>query len=86
MTEWRPLEQRIRSFLADRMAIEVDNPETDLLAAGYLDSLALAELLAQLETEVGCRFGVEDMDLDRLRTVRGLAQLGASKTGEPDGH
>ncbi len=82
MTDWRPLEERIREFLADRMAIEVPTPDTDLLAAGYLDSLALAELLAQLETEIGCRFGVEDLDLDRLRTVRGLAEIGTAKASD----
>jgi D-alanine--poly(phosphoribitol) ligase subunit 2 len=82
VTDWRPLEKRIRHFLADRMAIEVASPETDLLAAGYLDSLALTELLAHLETEIGCRFGLEDLDLDRLRTVRGLAELGAAASGE----
>jgi D-alanine--poly(phosphoribitol) ligase subunit 2 len=82
VTDWGPLEERIRRFLSQRMAIEVAAPETDLLAAGYLDSLALTELLAHLEVELGCRFGLEDLDLDRLRTVRGLAQLGAAKANE----
>ncbi len=83
MTDWRPIEERIRQFLAKRMAIDIATPETDLLAAGYLDSLALTELLAHLEVEIGCRFDLEDLDLARLRTVRGLAELGATKT---DGH
>jgi D-alanine--poly(phosphoribitol) ligase subunit 2 len=82
VTDWRPFEERIRQFLATRMAIDVAAPETDLLAAGYLDSLALTELLAHLEVEIGCRFELEDLDLDRLRTVRGLAELGAAKTGK----
>ena len=45
----------------------------DRFDCGVLDSLEFASLLLQVEDEFGVRFAFEDMDLDRFRSVSGIA-------------
>ena len=81
MTNNALLERRITRLLRDEMATVVPSPDTDLVDGGYIDSLLLAELLSRLETEMSFRVRIEELDLDQLRTVSGLARFAAAHGG-----
>lgn len=81
MTNNALLERRITRLLRDEMATVVPSPDTDLVDGGYIDSLLLAELLSRLETELSFRVRIEDLDLDQLRTISGLARFAAAQSG-----
>jgi acyl carrier protein len=49
--------------------------ETDLLDAGYLDSLMLMELVASLEEQYGIAIGPEEMSPQHFRSIRSLASF-----------
>ncbi len=69
------LEQKISWILREHLAIEVPTPDTDLIAMGALDSLALVELLLRIEEGLGIAISVEDLDLRDLRSVRSIGAL-----------
>ncbi|RRD93955.1 D-alanine--poly(phosphoribitol) ligase subunit 2 [Clostridiales bacterium COT073_COT-073] len=52
----------------------VYQPETDLIASGLLDSLALIELFSELEDQ-GIFLEITQIDRKLLRTVSGIEKL-----------
>jgi acyl carrier protein len=74
---------RVTDLLRERMAIEVADPHTDLIASGYLDSLSFVELLQHIEAEFDYRVRIEDLELEHVRTVSAIAAFVASR-GRPD--
>jgi acyl carrier protein len=69
------LEQKIARLLREHLAIEIPSPETDLIAMGALDSLALVELLLRFEENLGVSISIEELDLQDLRSVRSMSEL-----------
>ena len=78
-TETDTLEQKISRILRDQLSIDVPAPDTDLIAMGALDSLALVELLLRIEENVGVAISVEELDLRDLRSVRSIGALLAKR-------
>jgi acyl carrier protein len=69
------LEKKITWLLTDKLAIQVPGPDTDLIAMGALDSLALVDLLVQVEANLGVAISIEELDLNDLRSVRSIGTL-----------
>jgi methoxymalonate biosynthesis acyl carrier protein len=76
---------RVRGLLADSVHIDVPSPDTDLIEGGLLDSLALVELIFQLEQEFEVSVPLDDLEIDRFRTVTNIGELIVALTGSPDG-
>lgn len=72
--------QDLGRLFAGRLHIEIPSAETDLIETGLLDSLRLVELLLYIESDLGWRLPIEDIDLDDLRSVRRIAALIESRT------
>ena len=64
---------RIERLLRDVLAITPDGIDEDLIESGLLDSMALVELLHAIEQEFALELPLEDLDVDLLRSVRGIA-------------
>lgn len=58
---------------------EIDK-DTDLLAAGVLDSIAFIELITFIESETGYQIDIAEADPEDFATVAGLCRY-AIKTG-----
>lgn len=69
------LQGKITHLLRDNLALEVPGPDTDLIAMGALDSLALVELLVQIEEHIGVAISIEELDLKDLRSVNSISAL-----------
>lgn len=67
--------QNLVALFADRFHVEVPSADTDLLESGILDSLQLVELLVEIEVRFDRRIDIEEIELDDLRTLQGLASL-----------
>ena len=65
----------IRSLLSEKLLAEVDSPDTDLLKAGVLDSLALIQLLLHLEESFGVKIPLDELEIEDLRSVSSIARL-----------
>ena len=76
------MRERILEVLRGELNLDVPGVETDLLATGLLDSLALVDLLARLEQLTGVRIPLDRLELDDFRTVDRIAgMLGRVKDG-----
>lgn len=64
---------RIEGLMKDVLAITPDGIDEDLIESGLLDSMALVELLFAIEQEFAVELPLEDLDVDLLRSVRGIA-------------
>ena len=67
--------ERVSRFMLDVMHVEVDSIDTDLIETGVIDSLALVELIFQIEQEFGIAIQLDEVSVERFRTVKGIAEL-----------
>src|SRR3954471_23651127 len=70
--------REIQRILADKLLVDVDSPDADLLQGGYLDSVALVQLLMEVEERFGIKLPIEELEIEDFRSVRSLARLVAS--------
>jgi acyl carrier protein len=74
---------RVQRIFAETLNIEVPSDETDLIEAGYIDSLALVELLFALEREFAVSVPLDELEIDNFRNVRSISELVAAANGRP---
>ena len=67
--------KEVREWLRENLLAEIESPETDLVSAGVLDSLALVQLLLYLEEHFGLKIVMEQLEIEDLRSVRSIARL-----------
>lgn len=73
------LEARVAALFTERLHLAAPAPDADLFAEGVLDSLYFVELLLRLEREFGLTIAPEDVDLDRFRSIAGIARFVAAR-------
>src|SRR5258708_30583570 len=59
---------QVQALLVEKLFVNVESHETDLLAAGILDSLTLVQMLMHLEERFGLRVAVGDFGVVDLQT------------------
>ena len=70
-----PVVERLSALFPTVLYVEAPGPHADLIDGGVLDSLALVELLAAVELEFSIELALDELDLERIRTLNGLAEL-----------
>jgi len=81
MADTKNLESQLVRLFAEKLNVEVPSVETDLIDTGLVDSLAFVEFLAQLEAGFGIHVSLEDLEIDRFRTISRIARFLATKSG-----
>lgn len=66
---------RIGGVLSEKLLIEVESPDLDLLEGGLVDSVGLVELILELEQHFGVSLPVEGLQIDDFRSIRSIAGL-----------
>lgn len=84
MTPTEPPVGRIVDLIRDALQVEVPTPETDLIEADLIDSLALVSLITEIEAVFGIELPLEDFDVDEFRSARQIAEYVAA-AGVPGG-
>jgi D-alanine--poly(phosphoribitol) ligase subunit 2 len=64
---------QLTDLVRDQLGVDVPSSDTDLVAAGLLDSLALVTLIVGIEDTFGCRLPLDDFDINRFRSVDAMA-------------
>src|ERR1041384_4518448 len=67
------LAKEIQSLMSEKLLVEVESPDTDLLKAGILDSLKVVQLLLHLERHFGLTLSIDELEIEDLRTVSSIA-------------
>lgn len=73
--------EREISALFWKLHVEVPSAETDLIDTALVDSLTFVEFLAHLERRFGIQVSLEDLEIERFRTISRIACFIAAKTG-----
>jgi acyl carrier protein len=77
------LEDRIGRLFLEKLHVEVPSTDTDLFESGVLDSLGFVELMVQIEEEFGITVSLDDVGIDRFRSIGRIAQFVASRSPSP---
>ena len=67
--------ERVCRLFAEKLEIRVPSGDTDVIEAGLLDSLALVELLFEIEREFGVALPLDDLDVENFRTARRIGEF-----------
>jgi acyl carrier protein len=73
MIEPHGVHQKLTELFAKKLSLDVPSVDTDLVGTGLLDSLALVELLAQLEETFGVSISIDDLELENFRSIANIA-------------
>lgn len=65
----------LTELFREKLFIDVPSADTDLIDCGLLDSLQLVQLLLHVESDLGYRIPLDEIDLDDLRSVERLARV-----------
>ena len=74
MTE-QEITARIQRIFEETFDISAPAPQTDIIEAALLDSLALVTLLFEVELQFGMEIPLESLQIDDFRTIENIAQL-----------
>jgi acyl carrier protein len=75
MIEHNGIHQKLTELFAKKLNLKVSSVDTDLVETGLLDSLALVELLAQLDETFGVSISTDDLELENFRSIASIAGL-----------
>jgi len=78
-------QSKIKEFLSRFFKNHELQPEEDIFALGFVNSLLAMQLVAFVEKEFGIRVEDEDLDLDNFRSINAISSLVARKSGSPAG-
>jgi acyl carrier protein len=67
--------QRVERLLLKEMSLDVPSPDTDLIATGRLDSITFVDLLQRLEREFEIRVDLDDLEIERFRSIALIAEF-----------
>ena len=74
---------KIKEFLSRFFKSHDLQPDEDIFALGFVNSLLAMQLVAFVEKELGIQVEDADLDLDNFRSIRAISNLVARKTGAP---
>jgi methoxymalonate biosynthesis acyl carrier protein len=75
------MQTKIKTFLSRFFKGHDLQPEEDIFALGFVNSLLAMQLVAFVEKEFGIGVGDEDLDLDNFRSIDAITSLVARKRG-----
>jgi acyl carrier protein len=72
---------KIKTFLSRFFKSHDLQPNEDIFALGFVNSLLAMQLVAFVEKEFGISVQDDDLDLDNFRSIDAISQLIARKSG-----
>ena len=72
---------KVKEFLSRYFKSHDLQPDEDIFALGFVNSLLAMQLVAFVEKEFGVAVEDADLDLDNFRSIRAISDLVARKQG-----
>jgi D-alanine--poly(phosphoribitol) ligase subunit 2 len=76
---------RVRLLIQDVLSVDVADGDTDLIESGLIDSLGLVTMIVEIEQEFRVELPLDDLDVDRFRSVNRIAEFLAASSVGADG-
>ena len=73
---------RVMHLFERKLGLPVTSPDADLFETGMMDSLTFVNMLLLLEKEFGVRITLENIDLERFRSMAKIAEYVGSRIRE----
>jgi methoxymalonate biosynthesis acyl carrier protein len=73
----------IRELLSQRLFIEVDSPDVDLIDSGLVDSIGVVELILEIERRFEIELPPEQVEIDDFRSIHRIAMLVGRRLPSP---
>jgi acyl carrier protein len=73
MSDRDSVQNALIALFANKLHVDVAAPDTDLVEAGVLDSLAFVTLLLHLEEGFGVQVPMDLLDLEHFRSIEHIA-------------
>lgn len=80
----KQLLDRVNALFEHKLGLPPPPPDDDLFKSGVMDSLAFVNMLLQIEAEFGVKFTLENIDLERFRTLGRIAEYLGGCLAESD--
>jgi acyl carrier protein len=77
---------KLREIFAEHLHVELPPDEAGLISGGFVDSLALVELLLQIEQEFGVSPDFEQLELEDFESLAAVEQLVVRSMPPADDH
>lgn len=77
------LERQLHGIFRERLNVEIPSSEMDILETGIVDSLTFVELLVAIEETFGTAVDIEELDLEKFRSIRRMARFLADRQSAP---
>lgn len=78
--------EQVSELIRRTLLVDVQSPDTDLIEAGVIDSLALISLITEIEREFSVELPLDDFDVDSFRSAEQIAAyVAASDPGRDFG-
>ncbi len=74
-------QSKVKEFLSRYFKSHDLQPDEDIFALGFVNSLLAMQLVAFVEKEFGVAVEDADLDLDNFRSIRAISDLVARKQG-----
>jgi acyl carrier protein len=74
---------RLRRIFEEALNMPPPTPETNIIEAGLLDSLALVTLLFEIEREFGLEIPLESLEIEDFSSIDSIALLLANSVSTP---
>jgi methoxymalonate biosynthesis acyl carrier protein len=74
-------QSKVKDFLSRYFKSHDLQPDEDIFALGFVNSLLAMQLVAFVEKEFGVAVEDADLDLDNFRSIRAISDLVARKQG-----
>lgn len=75
MLDGKGILQQVCDIVSQRVVVEIESADFDLLQAGAIDSLGLTSLIFDLEQCFGVSFNLESLEIDDFRSIASIAEL-----------
>jgi acyl carrier protein len=74
MTE-QEITARIQHIFEQAFNVSAPAPQTDIIDAALIDSVALVAFLFEIEKQFGIEMPLESLEIDEFRTIESIARL-----------
>jgi acyl carrier protein len=74
MTE-QEITARIQHIFEQAFNVSAPAPQTDIIDAALIDSVALVAFLFEIEKQFGVEMPLESLEIDEFRTIESIARL-----------
>lgn len=68
------LNKELEHLFQEEMGLKVPDVKTDLIEAGFLDSLRFTHLLAAIEERYDMVVSIEDLEIENFKSIESIAK------------